>query len=118
MNSCVFGTNRVPQVLNLCCIAPDETEVNVPFLPGESLLRALMRAKVPGILAECGGGGACATCHVHLDPQWQHLPPPDDRELDMLSFVIDPTPDSRLACRIRLTDHCASGIVTVAERQL
>lgn len=100
------------------CKTSEISEVKVEFSPGESLLHALMRAQVPGILAECGGGGACATCHVQLDPRWHDLPPPDDRELDMLSFVIDPTPDSRLACRVRLTAPCAEGLVTVAAQQL
>ncbi len=30
---------------------------------GESLMSALLNAGVDGILADCGGGCACATCH-------------------------------------------------------
>ena len=99
------------------CIGPDSQDRRVPFAAGETLLRALTRARIQGVHADCGGGGACATCHVYLDPQWTHLSSSDDRERDMLSFCLDPRPTSRLACRVRLTDDCDGGLVQVAARQ-
>lgn len=99
------------------CSQPNSQIQTVPFAAGETLLRALIRARIHGILAECGGGGACATCHVYLDPSWTQVSPPDDRERDMLSFCLDPRPTSRLACRVRLTEECGDGLVQIASRQ-
>ncbi len=38
--------------------------------PGESLMELAKANGVEGILGDCGGGCACATCHVYVDPQW------------------------------------------------
>ena len=52
--------------------------------------------------AECGG--ACATCHVHVDLSWAaQLPPPTGEEIDMLDGAFDVTDASRLSCQILLT---------------
>ncbi|MFD2501626.1 2Fe-2S iron-sulfur cluster-binding protein [Rhizorhabdus histidinilytica] len=37
---------------------------------GFSLMEVARRHGVAGIVAECGGSCACATCHVHIDPAW------------------------------------------------
>ena len=56
------------------------------------------------IKAECGGACACATCHVHIDPDWTgQLQPPSDEEADMLDRAFDVTDSSRLSCQILLT---------------
>ena len=99
------------------CVDRDQGMHQVTFRPGESLLKALQRHRVQGILAECGGGGACATCHVHLDPSWRHLSHPSDQERDILSFVIAPSLDSRLACQVRLTEAHADGQIRIAPNQ-
>jgi len=71
--------------------------------PGGTLLNAILGAGIKGIVAECGGGCSCGTCHVHVDPQWTgKLPAPADDETDMLSLAEDVTERSRLACQIRL----------------
>ena len=71
--------------------------------PGGTLLNAILGAGIKGIVAECGGGCSCGTCHVHVDPDWTgRLPVPADDETDMLSLAEDVTEQSRLACQIRL----------------
>jgi 2Fe-2S ferredoxin len=46
---------------------------------GQSLMQVARHHGVKGILADCGGGCACATCHVYVDPRWQDIVgPPDD----------------------------------------
>jgi 2Fe-2S ferredoxin len=54
--------------------------------------------------AECGGACACATCHVHVDPDWTgELAAPSGEELDMLDAAFEVTDASRLSCQILLT---------------
>jgi ferredoxin len=53
----------------------------------------------------CGGSCSCGTCHAYIDPAWlARLPPPDQTEVGMLEYIIDPLPNSRLTCQLRLTD--------------
>ena len=43
---------------------------------------------IPGIDADCGGGMACATCHVYVKEQWlDKLPAKEDGEEDMLDMA-------------------------------
>jgi len=74
--------------------------------PGQSLMEAAVAHKIPGIIGECGGVCACATCHVYLDEAAQKLVSPMGMiEEDMLSLIGKVTPDSRLACQIPITEQ-------------
>jgi 2Fe-2S ferredoxin len=84
--------------------------------PGWSLMEVARANDVEGILADCGGGCACATCHVYVDPAWQEaVGLPDDIEAEMLDMVSDVRQgNSRLACQIKL-DPALDGLkVSVA----
>jgi 2Fe-2S ferredoxin len=49
----------------------------------------------------CGGACACATCHVHVEPEWaEKLHPPHEEEESMLDSVPAVEPTSRLSCQI------------------
>jgi 2Fe-2S ferredoxin len=53
------------------------------------------------IKAECGGAGACATCHVRVADDWLgKLPEPSAEEIGKLDEVLDVDDRSRLACQI------------------
>ncbi|HVW93612.1 MAG TPA: 2Fe-2S iron-sulfur cluster-binding protein [Devosia sp.] len=57
------------------------------------------------IRAECGGGCACATCHVYVDEvRLAELPPASDDEEDLLCSTLDRKPNSRLSCQILLSE--------------
>jgi 2Fe-2S ferredoxin len=57
------------------------------------------------VRAECGGVGACATCHVYVASDWMgRLPPPDENEAALLEVAEDSSGLSRLSCQIRLTE--------------
>lgn len=73
-------------------------------LPGMHLVE-LMRAHGLPVKAECGGAGACATCHVRVGEAWREvLPPPSDSELGKLDEIPWADDSSRLACQITMTD--------------
>ena len=74
--------------------------------------------EISGILAECGGACCCATCHVHIDPDWMgRLPEMDDDEKDMLEFAEGIDDFSRLSCQLKITDELDGLVVNVPESQ-
>lgn len=71
---------------------------------GLSVMEAARQNLVPGIVAECGGVCACATCHIYVDEGWlARLDPPGQVEEALLEFLSDGRPNSRLSCQIVLT---------------
>lgn len=83
---------------------------------GESLMELAKANGVDGILGDCGGGCACATCHVYVAPEWQEkVGKPDDIEdmtLDMVSDIRKP--GSRLCCQISVSQELDGLRVEVA----
>jgi 2Fe-2S ferredoxin len=91
-------------------------EIDAP--PGITLMEAARQGGVDGIVAQCGGACACATCHVYVDPPWlERLPPPEDMEQGMLESAWEPRGNSRLSCQIHLTAELDGLEVTVPQRQ-
>lgn len=86
---------------------------------GMSVADAALDNHVPGIEADCGGFCACGTCHVYLDADWlAKVPAADELEAAMLaSQVIDPRPNSRLACQLKLSGELEGIVVHTPERQ-
>ena len=67
-------------------------------------MQAAVNNMVPGIIAECGGSCACATCHVYVDETWQdRLPQALPLEEDLVSVVEERRDNSRLSCQIVVT---------------
>jgi len=83
---------------------------------GQSLMQLGRDAGVEGILADCAGSCACATCHVYVDDEWYaKVGAPDAVEAEMLDMVDDVRkPNSRLSCQIKLNDALNGLKVTVA----
>ena len=83
---------------------------------GESLMEVGRNAGVDGILGDCGGSCACATCHVYVDPQWQaRAGAPDEVESATLDMVSDvQKPNSRLCCQIKFREELGGIRVVVA----
>jgi ferredoxin, 2Fe-2S len=83
---------------------------------GESLMVVAKAHGVDGILGDCGGGCACATCHVYVDPEWLDVVgAPDAIEEMTLDMVSDITrSNSRLTCQIRVRPELDGLKVTVA----
>lgn len=71
---------------------------------GASVMEALRDGGVP-IRAECSGAMACATCHVHISPEWlSAVGPAGDEEGDLLGESDYGSPLSRLCCQIICTE--------------
>ncbi|WP_303764211.1 2Fe-2S iron-sulfur cluster-binding protein [Sphingobium yanoikuyae] len=81
-----------------------EHRIDVPT--GENLMRAALNEGLEGMLGECGGGLACATCHCYVEEDWaDRLPAPAQTELDMLECTAsERRPSSRLSCQIIASD--------------
>lgn len=85
---------------------------------GQSVMEVARRNGVEGIVAECGGCCACATCHVYVDPDWRNaVGAPSADEDDMLDFAFDRRPESRLSCQIRIRPALDGLVVRTPERQ-
>ena len=84
----------------------DDDVVAVEGDVGDIVMELARAENIDGIDAECGGGCACATCHVHVDPAWMsRVGPPGEVEQDMLEFDGEVTSTSRLSCQIELTEE-------------
>ena len=85
---------------------------------GDSLMTAALDNAVPGIEAECGGGCACGTCHVYIDPAWSaRLTAVESMEEDILGFVHRREYTSRLACQVTVDDGLDGIIVHIPASQ-
>lgn len=94
-----------------------EHRVEVP--EGETVMRAALNNDVLGIVGECGGGLACATCHCFVDESWVgRTGAPSGSELEMLECAAVPaTSNSRLSCQIVMGPQLDGLIVHLPHRQ-
>jgi 2Fe-2S ferredoxin len=83
----------------------DGTVQTVEAEVGATVMETAIRNSVPGIVAECGGSCACATCLVHVDEAWaDRLGERSALEEDMLDFAFEVKPTSRLSCQIMVSE--------------
>ena len=85
---------------------------------GLTVMEGAIQNNIPGIDADCGGGCACATCHVYVDEKWfNKLPKPEEGEIDMIDMAFEPKKNSRLSCQLIVTDEMDGLEVTTPEKQ-
>ena len=85
---------------------------------GASVMRAAVTHGIEGILAECGGAAACATCHVFLAPH-AGLAPRSTLEDEMLDSTAEPRQEgSRLSCQVFMTPELEGLEVHIPSTQL
>jgi len=83
---------------------------------GLSVMEAIRDNGFDELLALCGGCCSCATCHVHVDPEFAGLLPAlTADEDDLLDSSDDRDATSRLACQIPFTDALDGLKVRIAE---
>ena len=85
---------------------------------GISVMEGAIQNNIPGIDADCGGGMACATCHVYVKEEWLNkLDKPEDAEQDMIDMAFEPKKNSRLSCQLIVSDKLDGLIVTTPSKQ-
>jgi len=94
-----------------------EHKIDVPV--GDSIMQGAINNMIEGIVAECGGGLACATCHCYVDEAWYaKAGEPSSAESEMLeSTGAERKPNSRLSCQITITPQLDGIIVHLPETQ-
>ena len=91
-------------------------EKTIDFLPGATLMQTICDGGVDELLALCGGVCSCATCHVHVNPEFaKSLPDMGQDENDLLDGSPHRNEYSRLSCQIRLEADMDGLRVTVAQ---
>ncbi len=99
-------------------IAADGTKTELQIDTGWTLMEAARQQDVPGIVAECGGGAICATCHVRIHPDWLDIVGRAAAVEEMLlEFAPEADETSRLSCQITVTDEMDGLVVYVPSEQ-
>jgi 2Fe-2S ferredoxin len=100
-------------------VSTDGERHDVEVDTGYTVMEGAMDNDIEGIVAECGGACACATCHAYIDEAWLgKLPDMDDMEDSMLDAAYERRPTSRLTCQIEVNDELDGLVVYVAENEL
>ena len=85
---------------------------------GITVMEGAVQNNIPGIDADCGGGMACATCHVYVNDEWfDKIPTKEDGEEDMLDMAFEPKKNSRLSCQIIVSDELDGLTVRIPSKQ-
>jgi 2Fe-2S ferredoxin len=83
---------------------------------GLTVMEAIRDNGFDELLALCGGCCGCATCHIHVDPEFLALLPPISAdEDDLLDSSDDRDENSRLGCQIPFTEDLDGLRVRIAE---
>ena len=85
---------------------------------GLTVMEGAIQKNIPGIDADCGGGMACATCHVYVKQEWfDKLPKKEDGEEDMIDMAYEPNKFSRLSCQLIVSGKLEGLVVKLPEKQ-
>ena len=99
-------------------IEHNENSHTIEIANGLSVMEGAVQNDIPGIDADCGGGMACATCHVYVKEEWfNKLPKKEDGEEDMLDMAFEPNKFSRLSCQLIVSDELDGLTVSMPSKQ-
>ena len=85
---------------------------------GLTVMEGAVQNNIPGIDADCGGGMACATCHVYVQEDWfNKISKKEDGEEDMLDMAFEPKKNSRLSCQLIVSDELDGLVVNIPTKQ-
>ncbi len=99
----------------LVVVTRDGSERTVDGDLGLSVMEVIRENGFDELLALCGGCCSCATCHVHVDTDWQdRLSKMSEDENDLLDSSDHRDETSRLSCQIPFTAELDGLRVTIA----
>jgi 2Fe-2S ferredoxin len=110
---------ETPFMVNITYIEASGRSTTVNLADGWSLMQGATANGIDGILGECGGSCACATCHCYVnEARMGDIPAASDGELGMLENVAaERRPNSRLACQIKATAALEGLVIHLPEMQ-
>ena len=99
-------------------ITSDDKIHKIDIENGLTVMEGAVQNDIPGIDADCGGGMACATCHVYVNDDWfDKITPKEDGEEDMLDMAFEPKKNSRLSCQLIVSDEIDGLVVNIPSKQ-
>jgi len=103
---------------NIKFILKDGSEKIVDAPLGLSLMEVAVKEGIEAIEGTCGGGLACATCHLYVHPDFKDTTMLEDGEVsedeeDMLDLAFDVREASRLCCQIIVDEELEGMTVAV-----
>ena len=114
----IFLHNYIKAMAKITYITNDNQTHTVEVQNGLTVMEGAVQNDIPGIDADCGGGMACATCHVYVGDDWfDKLTPKEDGEEDMLDMAFEPKQNSRLSCQLIVSDELDGLVVNIPEKQ-
>ena len=100
-------------------VKADGSERTIDVPAGESVMRSAIQNDIDEILGDCGGALSCATCHVHVAPEWiERTGKASSEERVMLEMAVDPDESSRLSCQIMIDESMEGLVLTLPKSQL
>ena len=95
------------------------TSHTVDVAEGLTVMEGAVQNNIPGIDADCGGGMACATCHVYVKDEWfDKINKKSEGEDDMINQAYEPKKSSRLSCQIQVSSDIDGLEVHLPEKQI
>ena len=114
----IFFYNYIILMAEITYITHDKKIHTIEVQNGLTVMEGAVQNDIPGIDADCGGGMACATCHVYVNDEWfDKLPAKEEGEEDMLDMAFEPKKNSRLSCQIIITDELDGLTVNIPSKQ-
>ena len=114
----IFFHNNITLMAKITYITHDNKDHTIEVQNGLTVMEGAVQNDIPGIDADCGGGMACATCHVYVKEEWlDKLPSKEDGEEDMLDMAFEPKKNSRLSCQIVVSDDLDGLTVNIPSKQ-
>ena len=114
----IFFYAYIYPMTKITYITSDAKVHEIEVQNGLTVMEGAVQNNIPGIDADCGGGMACATCHVYVQEDWfNKIPKKEDGEEDMLDMAFEPKTNSRLSCQIVVSDEIDGLEVNIPSKQ-
>ena len=114
----IFLCNYISSMAKIIYITHDNQTHTVEVQNGLTVMEGAIQNDIPGIDADCGGGMACATCHVYVKDDWfDKIPLKEDGEEDMLDMAFEPKKNSRLSCQLVVSKELDGLVVDIPSKQ-